>query len=46
MPLAEAPEASNPTRMASPVTRKPAIPTSSSSRSGVRSGVRVLVSQA
>ena len=36
----------NPFRMASPTTRNPAMPTSRSSRSGVRSGVRVLVSQA
>ena len=38
--------AANPRGIASPATRKPAMPSSSRSRSGVRSGARVLVSQA
>ena len=46
MPLAPDLEPPNPFRMASPTTRNPAMPSSRSSRSGVRFGVRVLVSQA
>ena len=40
------PEPPNACGMDSPMTRKPAMPTRSSSRSGVRDGVRALVSQA
>ena len=46
MPLLADRPLPNPFRMATPTTRNPAMPSSRSSRSGVRSGVRALVSQA